>query len=128
VGEAFAACHRHSSASARCSSTLRPSTSPKEAFQLSDRPLHLLDCDCPRSDFYTQIRLPRESCRTLEAVRPQLAEFELRCDIGDYDIAATILQDIDFEYLRVGATTAPWSTCMGVSMGGSPNPTFTRPT
>ena len=53
------------------------------------------------ADYYTQIRTPRESWRTLEDLRPQLAEFELRCDSGDYDTAATVLQDIDFDYLQV---------------------------
>jgi len=53
------------------------------------------------ADYYAQIRTPRESWRTLDDVRPQLAEFELRCDTGDYDTAATVLQDIDFDYLRV---------------------------
>ena len=53
------------------------------------------------ADYYTQIRTPRESWRTLDDIRPQLAEFELRCDTGDYDTAATVLADIDFDYLRV---------------------------
>ena len=50
------------------------------------------------ADYYTQIRTPRESWRTLEDIRPQLAEFELRCDTGDYDTA--VLPDIDLDYLR----------------------------
>jgi hypothetical protein len=49
------------------------------------------------ADYYAQIRSPRESWRTLEDVRPQLAEFELRCDTGDYNTAAAVLQDIDFD-------------------------------
>ena len=53
------------------------------------------------ADYFAQIRTPPESWRTLEHVRPQLAEFELRCDTGDYDTAAAVLQDIDFGYLRV---------------------------
>ena len=53
------------------------------------------------ADYYAQIRTPRESWRTLEDVRPQLAEFELRCDTGDYDTAAAVLTDIDSGYLRV---------------------------
>ncbi len=53
------------------------------------------------ADYYTRIRTPRESWRTLEDVRPQLAEFELRCDTGDYDTAATVLEDIDFDYLQL---------------------------
>ncbi len=52
------------------------------------------------ADYYTQIRTPRESWRTLEDIRPQLAEFELRCDTGDYDTAAAVLADIDLDYLR----------------------------
>jgi tetratricopeptide (TPR) repeat protein len=55
------------------------------------------------ADYYSQIRTPRESWRTLEDIRPQLAEFGLRCDTGDYDTAATVLQDIDFGYLQVRA-------------------------
>ena len=43
------------------------------------------------ADYYAEIRTPRESWRSLEDVRPQLAEFGLRCDTGDYDIAATVL-------------------------------------
>ena len=52
-------------------------------------------------DYYAQIRTPRESWRTLDDVRPQLAEFELRCDTGDYDTAATVLDDIDSDYLQL---------------------------
>jgi tetratricopeptide (TPR) repeat protein len=53
------------------------------------------------AEYYAQIRTPRESWRTLEDLRPQLAEFELRCDTGDYDTAATVLEDIDFSYLQL---------------------------
>ena len=53
------------------------------------------------ADYYTQIRTPRESWRSIDDVRPQLAEFNLRCDSGDYNTAATVLADIDFDYLRV---------------------------
>jgi tetratricopeptide (TPR) repeat protein len=53
------------------------------------------------ADYYTQIRTHRESWRTLDDLRAQLAEFELRCATGDYDTAATVLADIDFDYLQV---------------------------
>ena len=53
------------------------------------------------ADFYSQLRTPPESWRTLQDVRPQLAEFHLRCDAGDHDTAATVLHDIEGEYLRV---------------------------
>jgi tetratricopeptide (TPR) repeat protein len=53
------------------------------------------------ADYYTQIRTPRESWRSLDDIGPQLAEFELRCDTGDYDTAATVLADIDRDYLQL---------------------------
>jgi tetratricopeptide (TPR) repeat protein len=53
------------------------------------------------AEYYAQIRTPPESWRSLEDVRPQLAEFELRCDTGDYDTAAAVLADIDVDYLQV---------------------------
>jgi tetratricopeptide (TPR) repeat protein len=53
------------------------------------------------ADYYAQIRTPRQSWRILEDVRPQLAEFELRCDTGDYDTAAIVLAGIDFYYLQL---------------------------
>ena len=53
------------------------------------------------AEYYAQIRTPRESWRSLEHVRPQLAEFKLRCDTGDYDTAAMVLADIDYYYLQV---------------------------
>jgi tetratricopeptide (TPR) repeat protein/cellulose biosynthesis protein BcsQ len=52
------------------------------------------------ADYYTQIRTPRESWRSLDDIQPQLAEFELRCAAGDYDTAATVLADIDFEHMQ----------------------------
>jgi tetratricopeptide (TPR) repeat protein len=53
------------------------------------------------ADYYAEIRTPRESWRALDDIQPQLAEFELRCATCDYDTAATVLADIDFDYLRV---------------------------
>jgi tetratricopeptide (TPR) repeat protein len=60
----------------------------------------LADLQARAADYYTQIRTPRESWRTPDDLQPQLAEFELRCDTSDYDTAATVLQDIDFDYLQ----------------------------
>ena len=51
------------------------------------------------AEYYSQIRTPEESWRSLDDVRPQLAEFGLRCDIGDYDTAAAVMRSIDFDYL-----------------------------
>jgi tetratricopeptide (TPR) repeat protein len=57
------------------------------------------------ANYFAQIRTPRESWRSLADVRPQLAEFELRCATGDFDLAAIVLQDIDADYLRVWGHT-----------------------
>jgi tetratricopeptide (TPR) repeat protein len=53
------------------------------------------------ADYFSQIRTPRASWHTLDDLAPQLAEFDLRCDSGDYDTAATVLQDIDWGYLQL---------------------------
>lgn len=59
------------------------------------------------ADYYAQIRTPRRSWRTLEDVRPQLAEFGLRCDTGDYALAAAdallALADRNVDALEVRA-------------------------
>jgi tetratricopeptide (TPR) repeat protein len=54
----------------------------------------------PFVDWYAQVRTPPESWRSLDEVRPVLAEFELRCDGDDYDRAAAVLEEIDFDYLQ----------------------------
>jgi tetratricopeptide (TPR) repeat protein len=53
------------------------------------------------ADYYKQIRKPRNSWKALEDIRPQLTEFDLRCVVGDYDTAATVLRDIDYNYLNL---------------------------
>jgi tetratricopeptide (TPR) repeat protein len=50
--------------------------------------------------YFEQTRTPRDSWRTLDDLAPQLAEFELRCANADYDTAAAVLADIDFDYLQ----------------------------
>jgi hypothetical protein len=71
------------------------------------RPLHLAGLQDRRADYYAQIRTPRESWRSLADVRPQLAEFELRCDTGDYDTAADV---------------SPTSTRLPAGLGPLPHP------
>ncbi len=51
------------------------------------------------ADYYRQARLPRDEWHTIEDLAPQLAEFDLRCAAGEYDAAADVLTDIDFDYL-----------------------------
>jgi tetratricopeptide (TPR) repeat protein len=50
--------------------------------------------------YFEQVRIPRESWRSLDDLAAQLAEFELRCANADYDTAAAVLADIDFGYLQ----------------------------
>jgi tetratricopeptide (TPR) repeat protein len=49
--------------------------------------------------YFEQTRTPREEWKSLDDLAPQLAEFELRAQGGDYDTAAHVLQDIGISYL-----------------------------
>jgi tetratricopeptide (TPR) repeat protein len=49
--------------------------------------------------YFEQTRTPREDWKSLDDLGPQLAEFELRYQGGDYDTAAQVLLGIDFDYL-----------------------------
>lgn len=51
------------------------------------------------AQYFQQSRLPRENWKTIEDLAPQLAEFDLRCEGEDYDTAADVLLEIDFDYL-----------------------------
>lgn len=51
------------------------------------------------ADWFQESRKPREEWRTLDDLAPQLSEFELRCDGEEYDSAAAVLLEIDFDYL-----------------------------
>ena len=51
------------------------------------------------ADYFAQARKPRAEWKKLDDLAAQLAEFELRCEAGDYDTAADVLTDIDGEYL-----------------------------
>jgi tetratricopeptide (TPR) repeat protein len=52
------------------------------------------------ADYFAQIRMPEAAWQTLEDLVPQLNEFELRCQGGDYDTAARVLLAIDLDYLN----------------------------
>jgi tetratricopeptide (TPR) repeat protein len=51
------------------------------------------------ADYFAQARKPRAEWRKLDDLTAQLAEFDLRCAAGDYDTAASVLQEIDYDYL-----------------------------
>jgi tetratricopeptide (TPR) repeat protein len=51
------------------------------------------------ADYFAQARKPRAEWKRLEDLQAQQDEFDLRCAAGDYDTAADVLTDIDFDYL-----------------------------
>jgi len=51
------------------------------------------------AEYFRQARKPRAEWKTLDDLAPQLAEFDLRCAGQEYDTAADVLTDIDFDYL-----------------------------
>lgn len=51
------------------------------------------------AEYFEQTRKPPESCKQLDDLGPQIAEFELRYQGEDYDSAARVLLSLDFEYL-----------------------------
>lgn len=51
------------------------------------------------AEYFEQSRLLREDWKTIDDLAPQLAEFDLRCAGEDYDAAAHVLLEIDFNYL-----------------------------
>lgn len=53
------------------------------------------------ADYYTSIRKPQSERRTVEDLAPQLAEFEHRIRVEDYDQAYTVLRYIDYNHLFI---------------------------
>jgi tetratricopeptide (TPR) repeat protein len=51
------------------------------------------------ANWFNLVRKPRETWKALDDLAPQFAEFELRFAGQDYDTAASVLLDFDYEYL-----------------------------
>jgi tetratricopeptide (TPR) repeat protein len=51
------------------------------------------------AEWFKLSRKPMEAWKTLDDLAAQLCEFDLRCEGGDYDIAAMVLFQIDFDCL-----------------------------
>ena len=51
------------------------------------------------AEYFKETRKPREAWKTLDDVAPQLAEFDLRCAGRDWNTAASVLPELDFDYL-----------------------------
>jgi tetratricopeptide (TPR) repeat protein len=57
------------------------------------------DLQTRAADYFAATRKPRETWKTLQDLEPQLNEFDLRCAAEDYNTAASVLLEIDFDYL-----------------------------
>jgi tetratricopeptide (TPR) repeat protein len=53
------------------------------------------------ADYFRRLRKAREHWQAREDVTPQLIEFDLRCAAGEYEDAARILLEIDYDYLSL---------------------------
>ncbi len=62
-------------------------------------PFTQYDLTSRAADYFRQARKPRAEWKKLDDLSAQLAEFDLRCAAGDYDTAASVLREIDFDYL-----------------------------
>ncbi len=51
------------------------------------------------AEWFKLARKPREAWKTLGDLAAQLSEFELRCDGDNYDTAAAVLREFDYDYL-----------------------------
>ncbi|MCP4692838.1 MAG: hypothetical protein GY859_32650, partial [Desulfobacterales bacterium] len=51
------------------------------------------------ANYFKETREPREEWKSIKDFDPQLAEIDLRCKGRDFDTAARVLLDIDFDYL-----------------------------
>jgi len=76
---------------------LKKSLRPSRALRLESFSQH--DLLSHAADYFAQARKPRAEWKKLDDLAAQLAEFDLRCAAGDYDTAANVLLEIDFDYL-----------------------------
>jgi tetratricopeptide (TPR) repeat protein len=53
------------------------------------------------SEYFRQIRRPREEWKTLADIDPQISEFEMRCAAEDYQTALQIVNEIGNNYLSL---------------------------
>jgi tetratricopeptide (TPR) repeat protein len=51
------------------------------------------------AEWFKLSRKPREDWKSLEDLTAQLSEFDLRCEAEDYDTAAALFLEFDFDYL-----------------------------
>ena len=80
----------------------RDSNSPQSLIPNQLIPNHLFtqhDLLSRAADYFAAARKPRAEWKKLEDLSAQLAEFDLRCAAGDYDTAASVLTEFDYDYL-----------------------------
>ncbi len=74
-----------------------PVFTPHSSLSTPHSPLSTLQTRA--ADYFRATRTPRAAWKTLADLAPQLAEIDLRYAAGDYDAAAQVLTEIDFDYL-----------------------------
>lgn len=80
-------------------SRISPGTSEDRAAQPPSFTLYALRYRA--AEYFKETRKPREAWKALDDLAPQLAEFDVRIDGEEYDAAARVLLDIDFDYLML---------------------------
>ncbi|MFZ5911942.1 MAG: tetratricopeptide repeat protein [Chloroflexota bacterium] len=60
------------------------------------------------ADYFRKARKPRAEWKKLEDLSAQLAEFDLRCEAGDYDTACGILSSFYYDYLYLWGHYRLW--------------------
>ncbi|MBI1281917.1 MAG: TIR domain-containing protein [Anaerolineaceae bacterium] len=79
--------------------SLLPKGEESDRFEAGTLPFTQVALHHRGAEYFASTRKPREEWKKLEDLRPQLDEFDLRCEAEDWDTAADVLTDIDFEYL-----------------------------
>jgi tetratricopeptide (TPR) repeat protein len=78
-----------------------PEGSPADRYERTSPPFTLYALRNRGGDYFRQVRTPSEGWKTIDDLKPQLSEFDLRYAGEDYETAVGILLDIDYDYLYV---------------------------
>ena len=76
-----------------------PGGQTSDRFETAPPPFTRISLSHRAAEFFAESRKPREEWKSLDDLAPQLDEYDLRCEGQDYDTAAGVLLEIDFDYL-----------------------------
>ena len=79
------------------------------------------------AEYFRQARSPRDKWRTIEDLAPQLAEFDLRCEVQEYEAAGSLLLDISRDYLAAWGWNRLAAALGDACWEESPTSTSNRP-